>query len=485
MFFSKNKKKPFKRSNINKPKIWDKSIFSFFSFKSIIRLFLVFALVFLLFTFTGRVVEKIKVGIKNVTWLIVDATTKALWEEPEQDELWNINFLLMWVGGANHDGWWLTDTMMIASLNPKHGTLTFLSLPRDLYVKYDRGGWWRINSIFASKYLKTKSIPKAAAVLQKKVEEITWIPLNYYVIVDFKGFENFVDELGGLDIDVPNTIKDYRYPGPNYSYTTFKIEKGLQHINGSTALKYARTRHSTSDFSRSGRQQQVIKAILSKIMSWDIASSPTKIKKLYMKFQDTVKTDLQFKQLLGMVKYMKPMPNISSFVINSDCYSTSKANWSNIIPWCFVIPARREDFGWAAVLIPSWANSVHVDNYKEIQKFAFIVMNYPELHLEASNVQILNGIDKKVIRKNNRWYLKPIASDLAFDLKNHSINIVDVGNASKIFDKTTVYNYSNKPITEEILDMFVNNFEVQTGDVKYSGSGFDMTIILGNDFWGN
>gem|GEM_PF-2958828 len=58
--------------------------------------------------------------------------------------------------------------------------------------------------------------------------------------------------------------------------------------------------------------------------------------------------------------------------------------------------------------------------------------------------------------------MKPIASDVAFDLKNHSVNIVDVGNASKTFEKTTVYNYSNNPITEEILDMFVNNFEVQT-----------------------
>ncbi len=484
MFFSKEKKKSFKRSNINKPKIWDKSFLSFFSFKAIIRLFLVFALIFLLFLFTARVVESIKVGLKNVTWLILDATTKVLWEDPKQDELWNINFLLMGVGWAQHDGGWLTDTMMIASLNPKHGTLTFLSLPRDLYVKYDRWWWGRINTIFAYKYLKTKSIPIAAEALQKKVEEITGIPLNYYVMVDFKWFESFVDELWGLDVDVPDDIKDYRYPGPNYSYTTFKIKKWFQHIDGATALKYTRSRHSTSDFSRSFRQQQIIKAILWKIMSGDIATSPTKIKKLYMKFQDTVKTDVQFKEILGMIKYMKPIPKISSFVINADCWSTSHANWSNITPWCFVIPARREDFGGAAVLIPSWANSAHVDNYKQIQKFAFIIINYPELHLENSKVQILNGIDKKVIRKNNRWYLKPIASDLAFDLKNNSINIVDVWNASRIFDKTTVYNYSNNPITEDILDMFINHFEVYTWDVRYSWSGFDMTIVLGNNFWG-
>gem|GEM_PF-3227610 len=51
-----------------------------------------------------------------------------------------------------------------------------------------------------------------------------------------------------------------------------------------------------------------------------------------MKFQDTVKTDVQFKEILGMIKYMKPMPTISSFVVNSDCWSTSHANWSNILP---------------------------------------------------------------------------------------------------------------------------------------------------------
>jgi len=412
----------------------------------------------------------------------VKVIAQTTWKEAKKDALWNVNILLLWIWWKNHDGWYLTDSMMIASFNPKLKTLTFLSVPRDLYVKYPWGGGWRINYIFAREYLKTKSFDKAADVLKKKMHEITWIEINYYVLVDFWWFEKLIDNLGWITINVPETLVDHRYPWPNGTYVTFKITKWVHTLDWATALKYARSRHSTSDFSRSARQEQIIKAIIHKIASSDVITSPSKIKSLYLQMKDTVKTDFDFNTLLGFVPYIKWI-KIHSYVLNADCYMKTTYRY-NLTPGCFLYPARRADFNWQAVLLPVGATSANVDNYEEIQKFAFIVLWYPELWLENAKIQILNWIEKNKIRRYYR-YLKPVASKLAFKLKNYWFNIVDVRNSSKYFKDTTAYVYNIKPVTQDLLKSFVGSIDYKTGDVQYAWSWFDMTLILGEDYLKN
>lgn len=475
MFFKKDN---FSSSGIKDIKVKKKNDLSFI--KHYFRWIFSFIIVFFVFIFWSNISIVVWNYVKKLTWIVVQNVSSIAGKEAKKDDLWNINILLLWVWWKNHDGGYLTDTMMIASFNPKLWTLTFLSIPRDLYVKYNKYSGWRINYIFAQEYLKTRSFEKAATKLEDKVKDITWIKPNYYVLVDFPWFIKLVNKLWWVTVDVKQDLIDYRYPWPNRTYTTFKISKWIHHLDGETALKYARSRHSTSDFSRSARQEQIIKALLHKFVSSDLLLSPRKMKWVYMQFKETIHTNFDIDTLLWFVKYAKNI-KIHSYVLNADCYYKT-TYWKNLTPWCFVFPAKRDDFNWQAVLLPVWSNSLHVDNYDEIKKFVFIALWYPELWLENGKIQLLNGIWNKNIKKFYKWYLKPVASNFAFKLKNYWFNIVDVRNSVKKFDKNTLYMYNKKSITNTLLKNFVWDIEYKTWDVKYSWSGFDMTLILWKDF---
>ncbi len=468
----------FSQKSIQKVEVKKKK--SIISYKKYIKYILVVFLIWTIFYFSNSISSTVGIYTKKVLWGVMQTFAKVAWKQAKTDELWNVNILILWVGWKNHDGWYLTDSMMIASFNPKLKTVTFLSVPRDLYVKYPWWWAWKINYIFARTYLKTRSFDKASHVLEKKLNEITWLKINYYVLVDFWWFEKLVDDMWWITIDVPATLVDHTYPGPNYSYTTFRITKWIHHINGKTALKYARSRHSTSDFSRSARQEQIIKALIKKITSSDVIASPMKLKWLYLQFKNTIKTDFDFDTILSFVPYAKKI-KIHSYVLNSDCYM-KPTTWKNLTPWCFVYPAERSYFNGQAVLLPKGSTVYKVDNYDEIQKFVFIALWYPELWVEKAQIQILNGIEKKKIKRFYKWYLKPVASKLAYKLKNYWFNVVDVKNADSYFKKNTIYSYNKKATTEELLKTFVWTVQYKTWDVKYSWSWFDMTLVLWEDY---
>jgi len=188
---------------------------------------------------------------------------------------------------------------------------------------------------------------------------------------------------------------------------------------------------------------------------------------------------MDFNTMLSFVPYAKNI-KIHSYVLNADCYYKT-VTWKELTPGCFVYPARRGDFNGQAVLLPVGATSSNVENYDYIRKFAFIALGYPELWLENAKIQILNWINKRLIKRYYRYY-KPVASELAYKLKNYGFNIVDVGNANKFFEKNTDFIYNKKTVTQDLLQTFVGDIVFKTGDVKYAWSGYDMTLILGNDY---
>ncbi len=473
MFFRKNsfENKSLKNRAIKRKKR--------FNIKNLFIYLLVSSILFLWIYFWNNISYAFWNYIKNIAWDVIKIVIKASAKEPKKDSLWNVNILLLWIWWKNHDWWYLTDTIMVASFNKRLNTLTFLSIPRDLYVKYDKYIWWRINYIFAKEYLRSHSYKKAAYKLEEKIREIIGMKINYYAVIDFWWFEKIVDNLWWLTINVPYTIKDTKYPWPNRTYITFKIEKWIHHINWATALKYVRSRHSTSDFSRSKRQEQIIKAIIKKLTSSWILLSPTKIRKLYLQFQDMLHTNMDFETMLSFVPYIKEL-KIHSYVLNWDCFM-QKVTWKNLTPWCFVYPASRDAFNWQAVLLPVWATQKKVDDYSKIRKFAFITIWYPELWLENAKIQILNGIKKRSIKKYY-WYTKHLASELAYKLKNYWFNIKDVGNASKLFTWNTDYIYNKKTITEQLISAFIPDIMFKTWDIKYAWSWFDMTLIIWENY---
>ena len=147
-----------------------------------------------------------------------------------------------------------TDSMILFTMDPVNLTAGMISIPRDLWVEIPTSGYGRINTAhyLGDLYDYPGGGPALAALT---VERNLGIHIDYYVRINFEAFVTFVDEIGGIDIEVPETIDDPLYPDNNYGYEPLYIEAGLQHFYGDMALKYARTRHSgNGDFDRARRQ---------------------------------------------------------------------------------------------------------------------------------------------------------------------------------------------------------------------------------------
>lgn len=212
-----------------------------------------------------------------------------------------------------------TDTMMLVSIDPTTQTLGLLSIPRDLYVEVP--GYSELQRVNSPMVLGEIRQPGYGPELMKQtVQYNLGIRVHDYVAVDFNTFITIVDTIGGVDIDVPYAINDLQYPNMDYGYDPFYIRAGLQHLDGATALKYARTRHGDNDFARAERQQMVLYAIRDKVLSLDmlpqlIVQAPT----LWNALQEGVSTGLTFDQIIQLVWYLKDVPaeNIKTGVIDS------------------------------------------------------------------------------------------------------------------------------------------------------------------------
>jgi LCP family protein required for cell wall assembly len=206
----------------------------------------------------------------------------------ERQHYQRINIVLYGYGGDQHSGAFLTDSIMVISIMPMAGhppQIAEISIPRDWFVTIPlRNGTstaQRINFAYAAGMLGegpqlASAVDAGAAVADPLLAHLLGVGINYFVGVDFNAFKQAVDAVGGVNIDVPAGFTDYQYPAGecdlgNCGYETVRFKAGMQHMNGATALIYARSRHGNngqgSDFARSRRQQQIVVALKSQIES--------------------------------------------------------------------------------------------------------------------------------------------------------------------------------------------------------------------------
>ena len=214
-----------------------------------------------------------------------------------------VNILILGIGGEGHEAPNLSDTIMVMSIDPKTKDAAMLSVPRDLYVKIPATAktgqqYGKINA--ANAY----GGPELSA---RVVSNVIGVPIHYYVLVDFSGFRSAIDAVGGVDINVPTAIYDPSYPCDNErgGYCPFKIAAGPQHMDGIVALRYARSRHSTSDFDRAARQQLVISALRTKALQLSTLTNPVKLSNLIDSLGSHVKTDIQAKEITKLAGLAK------------------------------------------------------------------------------------------------------------------------------------------------------------------------------------
>lgn len=164
------------------------------------------------------------------------------------------------------------DAIMIGNIDLQGKRASVLSIPRDLIVSIPGYGRDRINTAFVYGELDRRT-GGGAALLRQVVEQNFGVSLDHYAVLDFHCFRSVVDALGGVSVQVAERIIDPSYPTDSYTYKTVVFDKGVQQLDGARALEYVRTRSTTSDFSRMGRQQQVAAAIQERLLSLNALSS--------------------------------------------------------------------------------------------------------------------------------------------------------------------------------------------------------------------
>jgi len=198
-----------------------------------------------------------------------------------------------------------TDTMMLLSFDAQDQMVGLLSLPRDLWVPIPGFGYeTRINTAYplGETYAYEGGGPQLA---KDTVSSFIGQPVQYYARVNFQGFVDLIDMIGGVDVVVEHTIDDQKYPTPDYKYKTFHIDAGPQHLDGDTALMYVRTRNVDDDYARAGRQQQVLRAVADKVLRADsLTTLLPKLPRLLMTMGNTVQTDVPMSLQLELATYL-------------------------------------------------------------------------------------------------------------------------------------------------------------------------------------
>jgi LCP family protein required for cell wall assembly len=217
-----------------------------------------------------------------------------------------------------------TDTVMLLHLDPSAERAALLSVPRDLYVEILGHEQGRINTAYA---WGEQDGTGGLLLARRTVSTTLGVPVQYTVLLDFGAFVTLVDAIGGVDVDVPYTISDSTYPDSGTGYDPFYLSAGQHHLDGATALRYARTRATPGgDFDRTARQRQLMLAMRDRIMRLDllpdlIAQSP----QLWAGLQNTLETDLTLAEIVDLA--------VTAARIPTDRIAVSSLDQSATISW--------------------------------------------------------------------------------------------------------------------------------------------------------
>ena len=235
--------------------------------------------------------------MRKIFFLIIAAIAAFFWGDLSLDNIADMSFLsgkknIVVMGcDTRKDDAGRSDTLFVVMLDKSSKNAALLSVPRDTRVKIKGHGWDKINAAFAYGGQK---------LTRETVQEFLGIKLHNYVVVDFQGFKDLVDVIGGVDINVEKRM--YYYD----PYDGFEIDlrPGMQHMDGKTAMQYVRYRDEDGDIGRIRRQQKFIMALYKQIASKNII---TKIPGVSKQIMSMIKTDLSLKEMVELGKVMHDM----------------------------------------------------------------------------------------------------------------------------------------------------------------------------------
>lgn len=378
-----------------------------------------------------------------------------------------------------------TDTLLVASYNYETNNVNMYSLPRDLMVEIPGyNSYGKINSV----YIYSELVQKDSGMtnLQTSVEGILNLKIQYYVMIDFAGFTKVIDILGGITVNVENEFTDCQYPwegqpkntslmgtecysqgayasgGSLATYEPIKFNKGIQTMDGTTALKYARSRHSMdnmegSDFARAKRQQKVIEAVKNKVLSSETLTSPQKIVDIIGAIQDNVRfsgyTIKDIEAGLNMLSAAKEAP-INSFVLDPSIGG-------------FSILREGYDYGYAITPIKG------IGDYSDVHAYVAATLKKPGLYAQNPSIHMYNtgigyqpGYDKTMSMIEEYPY----------------VNFYYVGTANYTNEGNVVYKVdpsADVPSLQAVADIFNAKIIDKPAEIRINTYGVNIVVLMG------
>lgn len=381
------------------------------------------------------------------------------------------NFLIVGVDKEQTN----TDTIMVVSYNYDTKDVVITSIPRDFYVETCTGtSYFKINAV----YYCAKGDQTGLQALVKSVKEVTGIDVQYYALVNFTGFKKIIDAVGGVDINVETAFTDYFYPstsgetGSRYDcfngecgyWKKISFAAGVQHMNGTTALEYARSRHSAQDgldYGRAKRQQNVVLALKDKIMSTSTLTSP--------------------KAILGIISSVASNLKVSEFTINDIQAGLNiiKAFDENSgKAYSFILDPNA---GNSQLIISSGVGSDHQEpklglgKYTEIQRYVSLILAQPQLYNEDAKIYVYNvGLGTSETTKK----VQALKTQFPF------LNIVYKGTLYSTKEGSYIYSHTENSFTQTVSEISTylgisNKTKPEYITTKLNNE--DVTILLGKE----
>jgi len=376
-----------------------------------------------------------------------------------------VNILVMGKGGPGHTAPDLTDTLLLASIDPVQSEAALLSIPRDMYVKDQNGYSTKINAVYAN--AKQASYSNGGTddqaedaglrAVEQTVSDVIGVPIHYYVMVNFQAFEDAINIVGGLEIDIKEPLYDWSVAWL-LGGDPLIADEGLQTLDGKRALLYARSRKGSArgDFDRTERQREIVVALQQEILSSSTFSNPFKLIDLLGTFGDNVRTDLngvdEIKRLYEIGKGIGPDKIISVGLADDPILVTT-------------------DFVNNQSIVRPIAG---LYQYEEIHSFVRNALRDAFLKQENSRVVIMNGTETA-----------GLATVKQAELESYGYNVVSVDNAPTSDYETTrliSLSASENRYTESYLSRRLGlAAENATIEGLPTTETADFVIILGND----
>jgi LCP family protein required for cell wall assembly len=395
--------------------------------------------------------------------------------------------LILGYGGEGHEGPYLTDTILQVVYDPSKKTVTNISIPRDLYtfISYGEnkgvGVYQKVNYAFAhvmglpqpnnslnKRYRfdpnDVNSKIDASAILAKDtVEQITGIPVDYWMAVNFNGFRQLIDALGGITVNVEKAFDDYEYPANDNpaidaSVIHLRFEAGTQKMNGERAIQYSRSRKSAQDggdIARSKRQMKVIQAVKEEALKTE---NLLKAYSIMDALQGNIRTSLPFGDSLMLANFFnssegrKYVDNL--YFVNSPLDDAFLYSSNNEAGFVFIPRAG-------------------VNQYKPIREWLKQGLQAPQLRAENLKVQIQNATGQ------NKY-----ANDVTQLLSKQGFSVAPFVWANPT-TTTQIIDYSEGK-ADYTLKQLQSNFPdavVKTAQPPYKGYvGPQLVVVLGKDF---